>query len=141
RSVRGRGCRLPLRSVLRGVWALLFALLPPLRLHSPGEGYRHAWREYPAPAEEQQRCCYSSRDTPSADPDGFVTERFTDLLNERIGVASEMGVAQVDGLTTHQRLQRFGQFPHLRHPRPIDQGRDDTNMASKPGRAFALHDI
>src|SRR5262245_44149699 len=52
-----------------------------------------------------------------------------------------MGVAQVDGLTTHQRLQRFRQVAHLRHLRPIDQDRDHTNIASKRGRDFDGNEI
>jgi hypothetical protein len=52
-----------------------------------------------------------------------------------------MGMAQVDGLTTRQRLQRFGELAHLRHPSPIHQHRDHTNIASKRGRDFDRNEI
>src|SRR5262245_57655549 len=52
-----------------------------------------------------------------------------------------MGMAQVNGLTTHQWLQRFGQVARLRHPGPIDQDRDHTNIASKRGRDFDGNEI
>src|SRR5262245_26280893 len=52
-----------------------------------------------------------------------------------------MGVAQVDGLTTHQRLQRFRQVAHFRHLRPIDQDSDHTNIASKRGLDFDRNEI
>src|SRR5262245_37230968 len=52
-----------------------------------------------------------------------------------------MGVAQLNGVTTRQRLQRVGQLAHLRHPRPVDQDRDHTNIASKCRCDFDSNEI
>src|SRR5262245_24796242 len=76
----GRGLRLLL--LCRGSEALLFSLLSRVWLHCPWQRYWRACCQQTNPADEQQGYHhYSSRRSPSANPDGLVTKRFSDPLN------------------------------------------------------------
>jgi hypothetical protein len=54
---------------------------------------------------------------------------------------AKMRVADVDGLTTGERLQGIRQLARLRHACPVDQNRDDSNVAGKRRRDFDRNEI
>jgi hypothetical protein len=57
-----------------------------------------------------------------------------------LGIVAEMRVAHVDGLTG-ERLQGIRQLARLRHACPVDQNRDDSNVAGKRPRDFDRNEI
>src|SRR5262245_61612167 len=54
---------------------------------------------------------------------------------------AKMRVADVDGVTPGERLQGIRELACLRHACPIDQNRDDTNVAGKRRCDFDRNEI